>query len=444
MPLGDRLLQPLLLRTLAHPQVNQILQSRHEWWRRLRNKPHQVVVWLSFTDPYSYLLIQTLPQFAAKFDIQFIFKLLPYQEPNQYFSYYLRDAWHLAQFHQLQFHHFHAPSQEQCFVASQLLLANRHLPVADFLILAKQVFLCLWEHQHQKLAMLCLRFQQLSASSTRKKLQQAQLLFNTSAAQSSAALYYQGVWFYGVEELNFLAQHLHSKQLNLDNAGFVLNDEQHQGEQCYLINDPQQLAYIRAQKHEMDYYFCFDEPLAYIYLVAASQLADYYQIKLNLRPIFLDIDAEATWKKRFSHLQQLASIYNLELNRHYVLSAKGLQHCFALFFAAKQQELSVEIALLLLEAIWKNAQDLSHLPHVQIPSTPLNLNKAQLKAQLKQTQWHNEVEQNTAAWQELDLPHLPSFYLQGERRISFCGAQRLWAIEMALIDSVKDMPPNNN
>lgn len=439
MPLGDRLLQPILLRTLAHPQLHNLLQSRHEWWRRLRNKPHQVVVWLSLTDPYSYLLVQTLPQFVAQFDIQLIFKLLPYQEPNQYFSYYLRDAWHLAQFHQLQFHHFHAPSQEQCFIASQLLLANRHLAVDDFLTLAKQTFLCLWEHQHQKLATLCLRFQTLSASTTRKKLQQAEILFSASPAQRPAALFYQGQWFYGIEELNFLAQHLSQKQLNINQCGFVLDDEQHQGEQNYLINDPQQLASIRAQKLDIDYYFSFDEPLSYIYLVAASQLADYYQIKLNLKPILLDSMTVPSWKSQFSHLQHLASIYNLELNRHHVLSPNGLTNCHALFFAAQQQEKPLEITRLLLQAIWSNAQDLSYMPHLKALGAALNINSSELKTLLKQNLWHSNVEHNTAAWLELDLPHLPSFYLQGERRISFCGAQRLWAIEMVLIDNIKEI-----
>ena len=438
MPLGDRLLQPLLLRTVAHPQLHNLLQSRHEWWRRLRNKPHQVVVWLNLTDPYSYLLVQTLPQFVAQFDIQLIFKILPYQEPNQYFSYYLRDAWHLAQFHQLQFHHFHAPSQEQCFTASQLLLANRHLAVDEFLTLAKQTFSCLWEHQHQKLATLCLRFQTLSVSSTRKKLQQAELLFSTSLAQRPAALFYQGQWFYGIEELNFLAQRLSQKQLNINQNGFVLDDEQHQSEQRYLINDPQQLAYIRAQKHDLDYYFSFDEPLSYIYLIAVAQLADYYQIKLNLKPILLDSTTVPLWKSQFVYLQHLASIYNLELNRHHVLSPKGLAHCHALFYAAQQQATPLEMARSLLQAIWTDTQDLSYLPHLKTLGAKLNLDNSALKTQLKQNLWHSSVEQNIAAWLELDLPHLPSFYLQGERRISFCGAQRLWAIEMVLIDNIKE------
>ena len=440
MSLGDRILQPILLRTLAHPQLHQLLQKRHDWWRRLRNKPHQVVVWLSLTDPYSYLLIQTLPQFAAQFEVQFIFKILPYQEPNQFFSYYLRDAWHLAQLHQLQFHHFHAPSQEQCFIASQLLLANRHLAVDEFLPLAKQVCLCLWEHQHQKLATLTLRFGQLSTSTTRKKLLQAEILFNASDALRPAAMHYQGLWFYGIEELNFLAQHLSQKGLNISQGSFVLDNEQHQGEQHYLINDPQQLAYIRAQKHELNYFFSFDNPLSYIYLVAVSQLCEYYQIKLHLKPVLLEDNISRPWQNRFEHLQDLAMMYHLQLNRHYILSAQGTAHCLALFIAAKQQDKALEMSILLLEAIWKNSQDLSYWPHIKQLSQSLHLTDSTLKTYLKQASWQSQIDDNTAIWQELDLPYVPSFYLQGERHISFCGAYRLWAIESALIDSVKEMP----
>ncbi|MFO1375121.1 MAG: hypothetical protein U1E99_11165 [Agitococcus sp.] len=47
--------------------------NRNKWWFAKR-----------FTDPYSYLLIQTLPNFISHFDVKPIFKLLPYQEPNQF------------------------------------------------------------------------------------------------------------------------------------------------------------------------------------------------------------------------------------------------------------------------------------------------------------------------------------------------------------------------
>ncbi|MBK7300675.1 MAG: hypothetical protein IPI79_10185 [Moraxellaceae bacterium] len=95
-------------------------------------------------------------------------KILPYQEPDQHYNHQLRDAWYLSQFHHLHFHDFQSPAEEDCFGASQLLLANRHLPVHDFLVLAKQVFGCLWEHQQHKLATLILRFKQLTHSTTEK------------------------------------------------------------------------------------------------------------------------------------------------------------------------------------------------------------------------------------------------------------------------------------
>ena len=442
MPFGQRLLNPILTRTLRHPVMQELFHHRHEWWRQLRGKPQQVEVWLRFTDPYSYLLIQTLPNFISHFDVKLIFKLLPYQEPNQFFSYYLRDAWHLAQFHQLQFHHFHAPSEEQCLIASQLLLANRHLPTDEFLILAKQVFLCLWEHQHQKLAMLSLRFQNLSVSTTHKKLQQAQLLFDSLNFNKSAMLQFHRSFYWGIDELPLLAKRL--ELVNLDQAGhpFSLHQDQHQSNQDYLINDWQQLAQIRSQKYELDFYFNFQDPLSYIYLIATQHLSQHYQIKLNLRPIYLDDDSRQH-DLHFSfyeliHLQELAQSYNLQINSNYILSAQGLRHCFALFYAALLQDQASAMTEKILAAIWTDNKDLSYLPHLQSLLADLGYNNKQFKELLKQQAWHGMIEHNTNQWLQLDLPELPSFYLQGEKRISVCGAHRLWTLEMTLIEQLNE------
>lgn len=445
MPFGQRLLNPILTRTLRHPVMQELFHHRHEWWRQLRGKPQQVVVWLRFTDPYSYLLIQTLPDFITHFDVKLIFKFLPYQEPDQFFSYYLRDAWHLAQFHQLQFHHFHAPSEEQCFIASQLLIANRHLPTDEFLILAKQVFLCLWEHQHQKLAMLSLRFQNLAASSTQKKLKQAQILFESQQFRKAAMLQFHRSYYWGIDELPLLAKRL--EQLNDDQSGhpFCLNQDQHQSTQHYLINDWQQLAQIRSQKYELDFYFNFQDPLSYIYLIATHHLTEHYQIKLNLRPIYLEEDSRQHGQdlsfEELTHLQELAQSYQLQINPSYILSAQGLTHCFALFYLALVQEKTPQITQHILTSIWTDNKDLSYLPHLQSLLADLGYNNKQFKELLKQQAWHGMIEHNTNQWLQLDLPELPSFYLQGEKRISVCGAHRLWALEMALIEQFNNQNP---
>jgi len=408
MPFGQRLFKPILTRTLRHPLMQELLHNRHEWWRQLRGKPQQVVVWLRFTDPYSYLLIQTLPDFIAHFDVKFVFKFLPYQEPNQFFSYYLRDAWHLAQFHQLQFHHFHAPSEEQCLIASQLLIANRHLPIGEFLILAKQVFLCLWEPQHQKLALLSLRFQSLSLSTTQKKLKQAQFMFESLQFEKSAMLQFHRNYYWGVDEIPLLAKRL--EEINQEQSGhpFCLNQDQHQSKQNYLLNDWQQLALIRSQKYELDFYFNFHDPLSYIYLIATQHLSEHYHIKLNLRPIYLEDDSrqhsiEFSFQE-LNHLQELAQSYNLDINPSYILSKQGLTHCFGLFYIAVLQEKSVMLSKNMLRSIWTENKDLSYWPHLQPLLADLGYNNKQFKEILKQQPWHGMIEHNTNQWLQLDLP----------------------------------------
>lgn len=438
MPLGQRLLQPILTNTVLHPRMRRLLYMRHEWWRQLRGQPYQIVVWLRPTDPYSYLLIQKLPKLIDEFDLKLVFKILPYQEPNQFFNYYLRDAWHLAQFHQLQFHHFHPPSEQQCFMASQLILANRHLSTPEFLTLIKQIFSCLWEQQPQKLMTLSLRFQMLSRLSTTKKLQQNQIIFESLKTDNSAILQFQHEYYWSIDELPFLAKRLEELTKKNISHPLCISHDQHCTEQGYLINDWQQLSQIRAQKYELDYYFNFHDPLSYIYLVAIIPLTDYYRIKLNLCPIYLEEDIRATSNGfsllELSRLQKIAQSYNLEIGPSYILSNQGLQHCLTLFYIALQQDCAQEISLKILENIWSLNKDFSYINHIQDLLTLLNYNTKEFKASLKTEEWRGIIEQYTTKWLQLDLPQLPSFYLQGEKRISLCGAHRLWALEMALIE----------
>ncbi|HMU87415.1 MAG TPA: hypothetical protein PKC11_07280, partial [Agitococcus sp.] len=91
--------------------------------------------------------------------------------------------------------------------------------------------------------------------------------------------------------------------------------------------------------------------------------------------------------------------------------------------------------------IWTDNKDLSYLPHLQSLLADLGYNNKQFKELLKQQAWHGMIEHNTNQWLQLDLPELPSFYLQGEKRISVCGAHRLWALEMALIEQFNNQNP---
>ena len=172
--------------------------------------------------------------------------------------------------------------------------------------------------------------------------------------------------------------------------------------------------------------------------MAIIPLTDYYRIKLNLCPIYLEEDIRATSNGfsllELSRLQKIAQSYNLEIGPSYILSNQGLQHCLTLFYIALQQDCAQEISLKILENIWSLNKDFSYINHIQDLLTLLNYNTKEFKASLKTEEWRGIIEQYTTKWLQLDLPQLPSFYLQGEKRISLCGAHRLWALEMALIE----------
>ena len=440
MPLSRRLLQPLLSRALIHPRLHSLLQARYEWLRRLQRRPHQIVVWLRLNDPYSYLLVQALPRFLAHFSVQLIFKILPYREPDHTFTHHVRDAWYLAQFHQLYFHDFQSPSEECCFTASQLLLANRHLPIADFLTLAKQVFSCLWEHQTQKLSTLTLRFKLLAKTTTEKKMRVAAEEFDRQNQHKAAQLYYQGEWYWGLDDLSDLGDRLTTIGLNQLSHQFQLNSDSIYQDNDYLINDWEQLATIRAQKYPLDYYFSFDDPLSYIYLPPVIALAEHYQLKLHLKPILLNQDNTSLsleWHTPLNRYVRLAEKYRLPFGEICLPNEQGLHACFTLFDHAQQQGMTDNIALALLTAIWAQGLDVGHTPHLKKILAQCECELPSLKKQLKTQEWLPQIEQYTVEWSALEVSELPSFYLQGHRRIVFSGAHRLWAIEMALVDNMK-------
>lgn len=441
MPLSRRLLQPLLSRALIHSRLRFLLHKRHEWLRQLRKRPHRVVVWLQTSDPYSYILVQALPRLTEHFAVELSFRILPYHEPDHTFSHHLRDAWYLAQFHQLSFQDFQAPTEDNCLLASQLLLGNLGLPGADFLTLAKQVFQCLWEHQYHKLATLALRFPLLPATTAHQKMEKAGKRFSASDQQRPAQLQYQGEWYWCLDDIDDLADALSAAGVNRCHHRFAISSEQGYLDNDYLITDWEQLATIRAQKYALDYYFSFNDPLSYLCLPSTLALAEHYQLRLTLKPVLTDpVDDpvfDPGWYARLQRLTRLAQRHDIDFGKICLASEAGLQACLALMASAAKQGRLPEMTLALLRAIWADGLDVGYIPHLKQIIAEADCTVADLKKLIKSHEWLPQSEQYTVEWSHLDVPGLPGFYLQGERRIAFSGAHRLWAVEMAIVDNMR-------
>ena len=65
---------PYVVRLLTGPKLQEFRRSRAERQRVRKNKPHLVTVYLRINDPYSYVLLQVLEQFAKRYPVKYDFR----------------------------------------------------------------------------------------------------------------------------------------------------------------------------------------------------------------------------------------------------------------------------------------------------------------------------------------------------------------------------------
>lgn len=431
MPLSRRLLHPWLSQAVTSPTSRQIWHSGYEWLRRATRQPHRLQLWLRFDDPYSYLLSQLLPRLQQHFQLQLHIHLLAPQDSCRY---PLIDAWHLAQYHQLSFHQLQNPPANTCQQANAIWLGQRHLASDDRLTLLCQLFTCVWEHQPAKLSTLALRFPPVTLDHLDKYLEAR------PEQLKPASYYYQGEWYWGLDDLEILATRLEHQGLNQLEHSFELNHSLDHAD--FLVNDWEHLTAIRAQKYHLDYYFSFSCPWSYLALPRLLALAEHYRLQLHLKPLLPTPMITDTTPLPSTHLLvascRHAELLGIPFGRVCLPDQQGLNYCLSLWHLANQQGIADEIALLLLQGIWAEGRDLSHLPHLRALLAESPLRCDDLRHCLQDHQWQWPLAHYQQEWEQLDLPSLPGLRLQaGTQTLSVCGYDRLWAIELALVDSLK-------
>ena len=73
-------LMPLIVRALTSDTALDWKRQRHE--KRRQGKPHVCHVYVRITDPYSYLLMQVLPELSRRFEVEFVFHTVLNLDPD--------------------------------------------------------------------------------------------------------------------------------------------------------------------------------------------------------------------------------------------------------------------------------------------------------------------------------------------------------------------------
>src|SRR5690606_17656082 len=210
-PVADRrrlmrsILMPWLSALITSQGLRDLNRRRAELRRRLTGQPHVIDVWLRVDDPYSWLLIQVLPAFAAHFGVQVRPHVMLYLDAQMYPHPELlgplaaRDAAALAALHGLDFPRDAAlPDHERSLLTTAMLLRHEQDPA--FFSIAAEVFSALW-HGHD-LTPLAQAHAPLPLDQTRLAMEARRDSYLREGHYLSAMLRYGGEWYWGIDRLD--------------------------------------------------------------------------------------------------------------------------------------------------------------------------------------------------------------------------------------------------
>ena len=321
--------------------------KRNSWQVRqslLAGQP-TVDVWLRANDPYSYLLVQVLPQLQQRYSVNWCFRVVAslqddmYPEPDMWQHNAVADAGLLARLYDLQAPLEENPSIAQIEVATVRLLQlqQSQLSAPDWRQL-RAVYDDLWCGKTQPA---------LTLSSEQKKL----LADNEQQLQAdghylSATLKFQGEWYWGLDRLDHLEQRLNGLKLN--NGPVAVEFDKTYADFCRPF-DHSKLDAERKQQ-PLTLYFSIRSPYSHLGLERAVKLARHYDIPFVVKPvlpmIMRGLKVPPT-KKFYIFHDTKREADKLGIDYGFVADPLGLgvERCYALFEYAEQEGKEVEYLL---------------------------------------------------------------------------------------------------
>ncbi len=395
-----------------------------------------LTIYLRLDDVYSYLAAQQLPQLEEILtdEIKPLKVVISNQSaapPNQmsaleWQQYCLNDAKILSKQHRFSFHDTpEQPTQEALQQAETIL---RHTPLRgqDFLYLMEDVFHMLWQKQEGKLRTL------YAMASRHHQVQDfPERIFNDSPVLS-AYFEFADRKYQAVDDLLRLARRLKQQKLLTDNPIFLIN---HIEWREHLISDAEELNEIQALDPELDLYIALEDPISWLLLAyIKEELADYYNIQLNIYPLSYQGRDQFDWSlaTRLSKRSEVAFT-------PFCRPTEAATLTMARLFYSAEPERQVEVMYEMLRQVWTKGKDLSYSPHVDKLCAELNLNP------LTQEDIAERLKHNDMYCEMKSQPSLPVLELRvaGQSYV-FNSLYRVWMIESIFSNVLEELYKSEN
>jgi len=433
------LLMPYVAQTLIGNKSQRFQRQVTEMRRYINNTPHTITFYHRINDPYSYLLLQAIPNILNLFDISLDIKVvidLPSEvtpEPELLETYAIGDAHQLSEFHDLNFpENAHPPNREDCLLATGILLQQQGK--ANLLQITLEVTEAAWHFGSTTLSSCANRYGTTNQESTIKTTENHCKQLIQNGHYQSGMLFYGGEWFWGVDRLYHLAKRLNELKINKDNIDWDFFNKQY----ATFYDSYNTLKRRPKSNTTLDLYFSFRSPYSYIALERTFKMCEHYKIPLNIKPVLPMVMRGMTIpiEKRMYILKDAKR----EADKNEVPFGKvcdpigpGVERCLAVYSYAQEQNKEKEFLLSICKGIWSEGIDVAGNGLGKLVERA-GLNWPTARTYLKPSNpksndWKKWAEVNRQDLFNLGVWGVPSYHYGNT---TVWGQDRLWAIEQAI------------
>lgn len=412
--------------------------------RKLTKQPHIVTVYLALNDPYSYLLLQVLKAFQARFSVEYEFRTVLNKQPDMFPAPKLwqqnafKDGQYLAELYALNFP-TSAPissAERDAQLTAQLL----HWELQPgYLENALLLFNAYWLSDDSVVDDAAIESLVSSAVTNNVECYQQHLRANESLLKDnghylSAMMHYGNEWYWGLDRLQYLERRFNDLGIHADSrADIRINYDATHRYFCQRMNKQDVLETTDQQPLEL--FWSIRSPYSYIAIVRARQLVNFYNIPLVVKPVLPMVMRRMQVPKNKTHY--IARDASREAHQHNIPFGciadplgKGVENCYALYEFAQSQGKGVEFLESYARGVWSEGirSDTATGLKILVERVGLSWQDAQLL--LKDDSWRLSAQNNLAELYGIGLWGVPSFKY-GDVKVF--GQDRLDCIEQAIV-----------
>mgnify|MGYP000370755076 CR=1 FL=1 len=421
-----KIVMPYIAQAISSIAIQDAKRWVYEKTRQLKKQEHEVSVFLRISDPYSFLLVQVLPDLCQRFNINLSYytclnldkTMYPYLESWQ--QYADSDARALAELYGLNYPSDYAVQTEErvdTFTSRLLDAENTPNALNEISSIFNEYWLSDKHGTVQKLSLA--QKQHLECNSLRRV---------SLGHYFDGMLHYAGEWYWGLDRLDHLEKRLNDLDLN---AG----EKQVNFSRQYEAFCSKSINLSNSDVPKIEFYFSARSPYSYIGLERVQALAKFYALTLDIKPVLPMVMRglpvpEAKKMYIFLDTKREANKFGIAYGKVADPVGLGVEHCYALFEYAKSQDKEVEYLLAFGKAVNAEGVHADTMQGMELIVERAGLDwptASNLLLKAKQNkQWHT--------WAECNLQELLSQGLWGVPSIRFgelslWGQDRIWRLE---------------